>query len=94
MPFDAAKLAADTEAYCQKLRPFEETAYAERESNHEKVIGFAREFNLLGMNIAEAYGGRGADSVNYFKALTRIGREGTPVRTFFSWSDTVGCRAE
>jgi alkylation response protein AidB-like acyl-CoA dehydrogenase len=42
------------------------------------------------MNIAEEYGGRGADNVSYFKALTRIGREGTPVRTFFSGHLSIG----
>ena len=42
------------------------------------------------MNIATEYGGRGADNVSYFKALTRIGREGTPVRTFFSGHLSIG----
>ena len=58
MSFDAAKLAADTEAYCQELRESEELAYAQREPNHENVIGLAKpdKHNLLGMNIAEEFG--------------------------------------
>jgi alkylation response protein AidB-like acyl-CoA dehydrogenase len=89
MSFDAAKLAADTEAYCQELRPIEELCYAERRAN-EDVIRLAAKYQLLGMNIATEYGGRGADNVSYFKALARIGREGTPVRTFFSGHLSIG----
>jgi alkylation response protein AidB-like acyl-CoA dehydrogenase len=89
MPFDPAKLAADTEAFCQEIRPEEELCYAERRKN-EQVIPLARKHNLLGMNIATEYGGRGADNVSYFKALIRIGREGTPVRTFFSGHLSIG----
>jgi alkylation response protein AidB-like acyl-CoA dehydrogenase len=89
MPFDAAKLAADTEAFCQAVRPAEELAYAERTFN-DKVVPLAKEHNLLGMNVATEYGGRGADNVSYFKALTRIGREGTTVRTFFSGHLSIG----
>jgi alkylation response protein AidB-like acyl-CoA dehydrogenase len=36
------------------------------------------------------YGGRGADTVTYAKALTRIGQEGTGVRTFFSGHTSIG----
>src|SRR5262249_52973063 len=35
-------------------------------------------------------GGRGADTLTYAKALTRIGREGTGVRTFFSGHTSIG----
>jgi alkylation response protein AidB-like acyl-CoA dehydrogenase len=89
MAFDAAKLAADTEAYCEELRPHEEICYAERRPN-EHVIELAKKYDLLGMNIATEYGGRGADNVSYFKSLVRIGREGTPVRTFFSGHLSIG----
>lgn len=89
MSFDAAKLAADTEAYCQELRPEEEICYAERRTN-EHVISLAKKYDLLGMNIAPEYGGRGADNVSYFQSLVRIGREGTPVRTFFSGHLSIG----
>ena len=89
MPFDAAKLAADTEAFCQEIRPEEELAYAERRFN-EHVVPLAKKHNLLGMNIHPEYDGRGADNANYFKSLTRIGREGTTVRTFFSGHLSIG----
>jgi len=89
MAFDATKLAADVEAFCQEVRPEEELAYAERRYN-ETVVPLAKKHNLLGMNIHPEYGGRGADSVNYFKALARIGREGTTVRTFFSGHLSIG----
>ncbi len=89
MPFDAAKLAEDTEAFCQEVRPAEELAYAERTFN-DQVVPLAKKHNLLGMNIAPEYGGRGADNVSYFTALARIGREGTTVRTFFSGHLSIG----
>jgi alkylation response protein AidB-like acyl-CoA dehydrogenase len=89
MPFDAAQLAADVEAFCQEIRPEEELAYAERRFN-DQVIPLAQKYNLLGMNIHPEYGGRGADPLSYFKALTRIGREGTTVRTFFSGHLSIG----
>ena len=37
MPFDAAKLAADTEAFCRELRPHEELCYAEHRFNDQLV---------------------------------------------------------
>jgi alkylation response protein AidB-like acyl-CoA dehydrogenase len=89
MPFDPAKLAADVEAFCQEVRPAEELAYAERTFN-EHVVPLAKKYDLLGMNVRPEYGGRGADPVSYFKALTRIGREGTTVRTFFSGHLSIG----
>jgi alkylation response protein AidB-like acyl-CoA dehydrogenase len=89
MPFDAAKLAEDTEAFCQELRPEEEVCYAERRAN-TRVVPLAKKYNLLGMNVAAEYGGRGADNVSYFQSLVRIGREGTPVRTFFSGHLSIG----
>jgi alkylation response protein AidB-like acyl-CoA dehydrogenase len=89
MPFDAAKLAADVEAFCQEVRPAEELAYAERTFN-DQVVPLAKKHNLLGMNVKPEYGGRGADVVNYLNALARIGREGTTVRTFFSGHLSIG----
>jgi alkylation response protein AidB-like acyl-CoA dehydrogenase len=89
MPFDAAKLAADTEAFCQGIRPEEELCYAERRKN-DRVLPLAKKHDLLGITIPTEYGGRGADNVSYFKALTRIGREGTAVRTFFSGHLSIG----
>jgi alkylation response protein AidB-like acyl-CoA dehydrogenase len=89
MSFDPVKLAADVEAFCQEVRPAEELAYAERQFN-EQVVPLAKKHNILGMNIREEYGGRGADAMSYFKALVRIGREGTTVRTFFSGHLSIG----
>src|ERR671923_1908073 len=42
------------------------------------------------MPLPETYGGRGADTVTYARALARIGREGTGVRTFFSGHSSIG----
>src|SRR5438477_34570 len=42
------------------------------------------------MPVPGAYGGRGADTVTYARALARIGREGTGVRTFFSGHTSIG----
>jgi alkylation response protein AidB-like acyl-CoA dehydrogenase len=89
MPFDAAKLAANVEAFCQEVRPAEELAYAERKFN-DQVIPLGKKYNLLGINVKPEYGGRGADAVNYLRALARIGREGTTVRTFFSGHLSIG----
>lgn len=88
-PFDPAKLAADVEAFCQEVRPTEELAYAERRFN-DQVLPLAKKYDLLGMNIRPEYGGRGADPASYFRALVRIGREGTTVRTFFSGHLSIG----
>jgi alkylation response protein AidB-like acyl-CoA dehydrogenase len=89
MPFDPAKLAADTEAFCQELRPHEELCYAEHQFN-DQLVPLAKKYNLLGINVRPEYGGRGADNVSYFKALARIGREGTGTRTFFSGHLSIG----
>ena len=89
MPFDAAKLATDTEAFCQELRPAEELCYAEHRFN-DQLVPLAKKYDLLGINVKPEYGGRGADNTSYFKALTRIGREGTGCRTFFSGHLSIG----
>jgi alkylation response protein AidB-like acyl-CoA dehydrogenase len=89
MAFDASKLHADVNAFCQELRPAEELAYAEHRYN-DQLIPLAKKHNLLGMMIEERFGGRGADSMNYFTALARIGREGTGPRTFFSGQLSIG----
>src|SRR5205823_9437025 len=46
--------------------------------------------NVLGLIVPPDLGGRGADAVTYAKALARIGREGTGVRTFFSGHTSIG----
>ncbi len=87
--FDPAALAADTAAFCDAIRPAEELCYVEHRFN-DQLLPLAKQFNLLGMNIDPAYGGRGADAVSYFRSLVRIGREGTGVRTFFSGHLSIG----
>jgi alkylation response protein AidB-like acyl-CoA dehydrogenase len=86
---DQKRLLDDVEAFCEELRPIEELCYVEHRFN-DQVIPLARKYNLLGMPVPEAYGGRGADTVTYARALARIGREGTGVRTFFSGHTSIG----
>src|SRR5438874_10973195 len=88
-PADSKKLSDDVEAFCQEIRPIEELCYAERRYN-DQVKPLARKHNLLGMPVPKEYGGRGSDTVTYARALARIGREGTPVRTFFSGHTSIG----
>lgn len=83
------RLLADVEAFCQELRPHEELCYVEHRFN-EQLIPLAKKHNLLGMPVPVEYGGRGADAPTYLRALARIGREGTGVRTFFSGHTSIG----
>ena len=83
------QILADVEAYCQELRPSEELCYVEHRFN-DQTIELAKKHNLLGMPVPVEYGGRGADSLTYARALARIGREGTGVRTFFSGQTSIG----
>src|SRR5437660_5502610 len=75
------RLLQDVEAFCEEIRPIEELCYVEHRYN-DQVVPLARKHNLLAMPVPPAYGGRGADAVTYARALVRIGREGTGVRTF------------
>jgi alkylation response protein AidB-like acyl-CoA dehydrogenase len=86
---DQKQLLADVEAFCQEIRPIEELCYVEHRFN-DQVIPLARKHNLLGIPIPKEYGGRSADTVTYARALARIGREGTGVRTFFSGHTSIG----
>ncbi|OAI53567.1 hypothetical protein AYO44_04020 [Planctomycetaceae bacterium SCGC AG-212-F19] len=88
-PAEAQQLLADVEAFCQEIRPIEEVCYVEHKFN-DQVIPLGRKFNLLGMIVPKELGGRGADTVTYARALARIGREGTGVRTFFSGHTSIG----
>jgi alkylation response protein AidB-like acyl-CoA dehydrogenase len=88
-PADQERLLADVEAFCQEIREIEELCYVEHRYN-DQVIPLARKHNLLSMPVPEAYGGRGADTVTYARALARIGREGTGIRTFFSGHTSIG----
>ncbi len=83
------QLLEDVEAFCQEIRPIEELCYVEHRHN-DKVIPLARKYNLLGMPVPASLGGRGAETSTYLRALTRIGREGTGVRTFFSGHTSIG----
>ena len=83
------QLFADVESYCEELRPTEELCYLEHRYN-EATISLAKKYNLLGMHLPTQYGGRGSDLMTYMKALIRIGREGTGVRTLFSGHCSIG----
>ena len=86
---DQKKLLADVEAFCEEIRPIEELCYVEHTFNKE-VLPLAKKHNILSMPVPPVYGGRGADTVTYARALARIGREGTGVRTFFSGHVSIG----
>ena len=86
---ESEQLRADVEAYCQELRPIEDLCYLEHRYNSE-TITLARKYDLLGMHISKEFGGRGSDLLTYMKALARIGREGTGVRTLFSGHSSIG----
>jgi alkylation response protein AidB-like acyl-CoA dehydrogenase len=83
------QLLADVEAFCTELRPNEELCYVEGRYNDD-TIRLARKHDLLGIHVAREYGGRGCDLTSYMKALVRIGREGTGVRTLFSGHSSIG----
>jgi alkylation response protein AidB-like acyl-CoA dehydrogenase len=86
---DQRRLLADVDAFCQELREHEELCYVEHRFN-DRLIPLAKKHNLLGMPVPAEYGGRGADTVTYARALARIGQEGTGVRTFFSGHTSIG----
>jgi alkylation response protein AidB-like acyl-CoA dehydrogenase len=88
-PAAQKKLLDDVEAFCQEIRPIEELCYVEHRFN-DQVLPLGRKHDILGMPVPEAYGGRGADTATYARALARIGREGTGVRTFFSGHTSIG----
>jgi len=86
---DQKKLLDDVNAFCEELRPIEELSYVEHRYN-DQVIPMANKYKLLAMPVPAELGGRGADTVTYARALARIGREGTGVRTFFSGHTSIG----
>jgi alkylation response protein AidB-like acyl-CoA dehydrogenase len=88
-PADRERLLADVEAFCTELRPTEELCYVEHRFN-DQLVPLAKKHNILAMPVPVEYGGRGADTVAYARALARIGREGTGVRTFFSGHTSIG----
>jgi len=86
----------DIDEFFKELRPIEEVCYLEHTFN-DQLIPLCKKYGLLGMPVKKEYGGRGADSFTYARALDRIGMEGTRVRTFFSRLDmrsqTLDCEA-
>ena len=82
-------ILADVEAFCEQLRPVEDLCYLEHRLN-EQLVPLAKQHNILGLIVPQQYGGREADAVTYSRALVRIGREGTGVRTFFSGHTSIG----
>src|SRR5229473_5193840 len=86
---DQKKLLSDVDAFCEELRPIEELCYVEHRYN-DQVIPLGKKHSVLGMIVPVELGGRGADTVTYARALARIGREGTGVRTFFSGHTSIG----
>ncbi len=86
---ERASFLHDVDEFCKELRPIEEVCYVEHTFN-EQLIPLARKYNLLGIPVRKEYGGRGADSVAYARALDRIGMEGTGIRTFFSGHTSIG----
>lgn len=88
-PSDRTRLLDDVEAFCQEIRPHEELCYLEHRFN-DQVLPLGKKYNILGMPVPTEYGGRGADTVTYARALARIGREGSGVRTFFSGHTSIG----
>jgi alkylation response protein AidB-like acyl-CoA dehydrogenase len=88
-PADRDRLLADVDAFCIELRPIEELCYVEHRFN-DQLVPLAKKHNILAMPVPPEYGGRGADTVTYARALARIGREGTGVRTFFSGHTSIG----
>ncbi|MEM2965562.1 MAG: acyl-CoA dehydrogenase family protein [Candidatus Nitrosocaldaceae archaeon] len=73
----------DVDRFCKRLRPIEDVCYLEHRFN-DMLIPLAKEYNILGMPISKEFGGRGADTLTYTKALMRIGMEGSGVRSLFS----------
>lgn len=86
---ERTQLLADVDAFCNALRPHEELCYLEHRFN-DQLLPLAKQYNVLGLPVPKQYGGRGADAVTYARALARIGREGTGVRTFFSGHTSIG----
>ena len=83
------RLLADVDAFCEEVRPAEEICYLERRFN-DQSISLARKYDLMGMAVERRYGGRGADVRTYAQAVSRIGREGSGLRTLFSVHSSIG----
>mgnify|MGYP001364396695 CR=1 FL=1 len=82
-------LLSDVKAFCEEIRPSEDLCYLEHRFN-DSAIELARKHRLLGMPFEKEYGGRGASLEDYLSAITRIGREGSGLRTLFSGHTSIG----
>jgi alkylation response protein AidB-like acyl-CoA dehydrogenase len=83
------KLLADADGFCEEIRPAEELCYVEHRFN-DQSLALAKKYNLLGMAVQRKYGGREADARTYAQVMTRIGREGSGLRTLFSAHSSIG----
>ncbi len=83
------QLLQDVNAFCEEIRPHEDVCYLDHKFN-DQLLPLAKKYNILGMPVPKSLGGRGANAVTYLRALARIGREGTGVRTFFSGQTSIG----
>src|SRR5436305_12085771 len=83
------RLLADVEAFCEEIRPAEELCYLEHRFN-DQAVALAKKYNLLGMSMPQKYGGREANVRTYARAMARIGREGSGLRTLFSAHSSIG----
>lgn len=83
------KVLHDVESFCEAIRPSEEICYLEHRFN-EETITLGRKYNLMGLLVPRSLGGREAGIETYIKALVRIGREGSGVRTLFSGHCSIG----
>jgi alkylation response protein AidB-like acyl-CoA dehydrogenase len=82
-------LLKDVEAFCEEIRPTEDICYLEHRFN-DAAVELAQKYNLLGMPYGAEYGGRGVSLELYLRAITRIGREGSGLRTLFSGHTSIG----
>lgn len=85
-------LLAAVEDFCREVRPIEDLCYLEHRFN-DQAVGLACKHDILGITVPVEYGGRGADVCTYVAALSRIGREGTGIRTLFSTHCAIGQKA-
>ena len=83
------KVLKDVEAFCEEVRPSEELSYLEHRFN-AGAIALARKYRLMGLLVSRELGGRGTDLKTYIRALARIGREGSGLRTLFSGHCSIG----
>jgi alkylation response protein AidB-like acyl-CoA dehydrogenase len=88
-PAEQERLLNEVDAFCMEIRPIEDRCYLERRFN-DCLAPLAAQHHLLGIPVPTSFGGRGADVVTWARALARIGREGTGVRTFFSGHSSLG----